>query len=629
MSETRKIAAILVADVVGYSRLAGADEDRTLSRLRGLRSDLIDPAIAAHHGRVVKRTGDGIIIEFRSVVDAVRCAIEVQTGMVERNAGLPPERRIEFRVGIHLGDIVEESDGDLMGDGVNVAARLEGIAAPGGICLSEDAYRQVKGRLDLAVSDLGPTQLKNIADPVRVYSLEVGKPAQVRATKPAAPERRSMFMLLAAGIVALVVITAGIWLAVRPASRPEMSATTPRLSIVVLPFANLSGDPGQDYLADVLTEGLTTGLSRISGTFVIARSTAFTYKGKPADVKQIGRDLGVRYVLEGSEQHSGNQVRVNAQLIDAETGAHLWADQFDADRADLLRMQDEIVTRIARAMQIQLVAVDAARVTRTRPGNLDAEDLALRCEAGIYNSPAGSAEWTAAFDLCDRALHIDNGNVFALTGMTMRHILPVIDAQSSDRQADIRRADELVTRALAIDPNFYAAHFAKAYVLMAQGRTQEAVAEGERSLALNPSFIDAYLALCVANNFLGRPDRALELADKAMRLSPRDPFLHNMYHMKGWAFFMKQQDDQAIDWLRRAEGDNVFTHLILAAALALTGQQADAREALKRYLAVNGVTTTTIAQLRKQQLSLADNPTWVAYNERLFEGLRKAGMPEE
>jgi adenylate cyclase len=629
MSETRKIAAILVADVVGYSRLASADEDRTLSRLRGLRSDLIDPAIAAHHGRVVKRTGDGIIIEFRSVVDAVRCAIEVQTGMVERNAGLPPERRIEFRVGIHLGDIVEESDGDLMGDGVNVAARLEGIAAPGGICLSEDAYRQVKGRLDLAVSDLGPTQLKNIADPVRVYSLEVGKPAQVRATKPAAPERRSMFMLLAAGIVALVVITAGIWLAVRPASRPEMSATTPRLSIVVLPFANLSGDPGQDYLADVLTEGLTTGLSRISGTFVIARSTAFTYKGKPADVKQIGRDLGVRYVLEGSEQHSGNQVRVNAQLIDAETGAHLWADQFDADRADLLRMQDEIVTRIARAMQIQLVAVDAARVTRTRPGNLDAEDLALRCEAGIYNSPAGSAEWTAAFDLCDRALHIDNGNVFALTGMTMRHILPVIDAQSSDRQADIRRADELVTRALAIDPNFYAAHFAKAYVLMAQGRTQEAVAEGERSLALNPSFIDAYLALCVANNFLGRPDRALELADKAMRLSPRDPFLHNMYHMKGWAFFMKQQDDQAIDWLRRAEGDNVFTHLILAAALALTGQQADAREALKRYLAVNGVTTTTIAQLRKQQLSLADNPTWVAYNERLFEGLRKAGMPEE
>ena len=374
MSETRKLAAILVSDVVGYSRLAGADEDRTLARLRTLRSDLIDPIISVHHGRVVKRTGDGSVIEFRSVVDAVHCAIEVQNGMVERNAGLPPERRIEFRVGIHLGDVVEESDGDLMGDGVNIAARLEGICAPGAICLSEDAYRQVKGRLDLVVADLGPTKLKNIADPVRVYSLEVGKPAQVRKTNPASPERRSMFLLLAAGIVALLLIAGGIWLALSPASGPEASATTPRLSIVVLPFANLSGDPGQDYLADVLTEGLTTGLSRISGTFVIARSTAFTYKGKPTDVKQIGKDLGVRYVLEGSEQHSGNQVRVNAQLIDAETGAHLWADQFDSNRADLLQMQDEIVTRIARAMQIigrrRCGARDARAPGQSRCGGL-------------------------------------------------------------------------------------------------------------------------------------------------------------------------------------------------------------------------------------------------------------------
>ena len=628
MAETRKLVAILAADVVGLSRLASEDEDRTLARLRALRSDLIDPTIAVHNGRVVKRTGDGLIVEFRSVVDAVRCAIEVQNAMVERNAGVPPERRIEFRVGIHLGDVVEESDGDLMGDGVNIAARLEGIAKPGAICLSEDAYRQVKSRLDLAVSDLGATQLKNIAEPVRVYSLEVGKPAQAKPTKPTAPKQRLMFVLLGAAIAVLVVIAAGTWLAVRSARGPEMSATTPRLSIVVLPFANLSGDPAQDYLADVLTEELTTSLSRISGTFVIARSTAFTYKGKPLDVKQIGRDLGVRYVLEGSEQHSGNQVRVNAQLIDVETGAHLWADQFDADRGDLLKMQDEIVTRLARAMQIQLVAVDAARVTRTRPGNLDGEDLALRCQAGIYNS-VGPAEFAAAFSLCDRALNTDNGNVLALSILAMMHIIPVVEARSTDPQADIRQADELVSRALALDPNFYAAHFAKAYVLMGQNRTQEAVIEGERSLALNPSFIEAYAALCAANNFLGRPDRALELADKAIRLSPRDPSLRFLYHMKGWALFMKQQDDQAIEWLRRAEGGTVFTELILASALALTGRQAEARETLKRYSTMTAVTTTTIGQLRTQQLSLADNPTWVAYNERLFEGLRKAGMPEE
>ena len=279
-------------------------------------------------------------------------------------------------------------------------------------------------------------------------------------------------------------------------------------------------------------------------------------------------------------------------------------------------------------MQIQLVAVDAARVTRTHPSNLDAEDLALRCQAGIYNSVEQTG-FVAAFNLCERALHIDKDNALALSGVALMHILPVVEAQSTDPQAEIRKADELVSHALALDPNYYVAHFVKAYVLMGQKRTEEAVAEGERSLVLNPNFIDAYISLCAANNFLGRPDRALELADKAIRLSPRDPFLRTYYHMKGWAFFMKQQDDQAIEWLRRAEGGTVFTELILASALALTGQQAEASEMLKRYATLTGVTTTTIDQLKRQQLSLADNPRWVAYNERLFEGLRKAGMPEE
>jgi adenylate cyclase len=314
-----------------YSRLAGANEDRILARLRALRSDLIDPTIAVHNGRVVKRTGDGSIIEFRSVVDAVRCAIEVQNAMVERNAGVPEDRRIVFRIGIHLGDAVEESDGDLMGDGVNIAARLEGIAGPGAICLSEDAYRQVKGRLDLAVTDLGPTQLKNIAEPIRVYALDVGQPAQA---KPA------------------------------PTSAREKSAP-PRLSMVVLPFANIGGDPEQEHFVDGVTESLTTDLSRIRGAVVIARNTAFTYKGKPLDVKSIGRNLNVRYVLEGSVQRGRNRLRVNVQLIDAETGNHLWAERFDKSLADLFDMQDEIVARLAGALNTELVAAEARRAEQT------------------------------------------------------------------------------------------------------------------------------------------------------------------------------------------------------------------------------------------------------------------------
>ena len=337
MTENRKIVAILAADVVGFSRLAAADEDRTLARLRALRSDLIDPTIAVHKGRVVKRTGDGLLVEFRSVVDAVRCAIEVQHSMIERNAGVPAERRIEFRVGIHLGDVVEEADGDLMGDGVNIAARLEGIATPSAISLSEDAYRQVKGRLDLVVHDLGQTQLKNIAEPIRVYSLEVGGAA---AAKPA------------------------------PALSPEKSVA-PRLSIVVLPFANLGGDPTHEHFVDGVTESLTTDLSRIRGAVVIARNTAFAYKGKLLDVKQIGRELNVRYVLEGSVQRGGNRIRVNVQLIDAETGNHLWAERFDKPLADLFDMQDEVVTRLANALNAQLVAAEARRAEQAPKPELD------------------------------------------------------------------------------------------------------------------------------------------------------------------------------------------------------------------------------------------------------------------
>ena len=337
MAESRKLAAILAADVVGFSRLTDANEDRTLARLRALRSDLIDPTISVHNGRVIKRTGDGALVEFRSVVNAVRCAIEVQNAMVERNAGLPEDRRIVFRIGVHLGDVVEESDGDLMGDGVNIAARLEGIAKPGAICLSEDAYRQVRGRLDLAVSDLGPTQLKNIAAPIRVYSIEGGEPARAKPAPIAAHEK--------------------------PAP--------PRLSIVVLPFANIGGDPEQEHFVDGVTESLTTDLSRIRGALVIGRNTAFTYKGKAVALKQIGRELNVRYVLEGSVQRGGGRMRVNVQLIDAETGNHLWAERFDKPLADLFDMQDEIVARLAGALNTELISAEARRSEQAPNPELD------------------------------------------------------------------------------------------------------------------------------------------------------------------------------------------------------------------------------------------------------------------
>src|SRR5271155_2870690 len=431
MGETRKLAAILVSDVVGYSRLTGADEDRILARLRTLRSDLIDPTIAVHHGRIVKRTGDGSILEFRSVVDAVNCAIEVQRAMVERNAEVAPDKRIEIRIGIHLGDVVEESDGDLMGDGVNIAARLESIAKPGAICLSEQAYWQVKGRLDLAGSDLAPTELKNIAEPIRVYSLEVGVPAQAKPAKPAEPvtpaaptpqKRRFGFAPLAAALAALlIVIAGGAWWflnANRPAGvAAKAPAEAARLSIVVLPFANLSGDPGQDYLVDALTDELITSLARHRDTFVIARNTAMTFKGKPVDAKAIGKDLGVRYVLEGSVQPSGDRMRVNAQLIDAGSGAHLWAEQFDTPRADLLQTQDAIVAHLANTLDLQLYQAEGARIKRTPAANRDAEDLALQCSEGMWKAGVIGKEADAAYALYEQALAIDPNNVRALMAL--------------------------------------------------------------------------------------------------------------------------------------------------------------------------------------------------------------------
>jgi TolB-like protein/class 3 adenylate cyclase len=588
VAETRKLAAILAADVVGYSRLAGADEDRTLARLRALRSDLIDPTIVVHHGRVVKRTGDGSLIEFRSVVDAVRCAIEVQNGMVERNAGLPPERRIEFRVGIHLGDVVEESDGDLMGDGVNIAARLEGIAAPGAICLSEDAYRQVRARLDLAVNDLGETQLKNIVHPVRVYSLEVGRAATAQVKQS-------------------------------PASTP------PRLSIVVLPFANLGDDPEQEYFVDGVTESLTTDLSRIRGSFVIARNTAFTYKGKHIDVKQIGRDLGVRYVLEGSVQRGGNRMRVNVQLIDAETGNHLWAERFDKPVADLFDMQDEIVARLARQLGTQLIEAEARRAERAPlPDSMDLYFQGMAC-ANKGSTPENLAQ---ARGFYERSLALDPGNIQALVGTAGVDLASVALFLTDDRAARLAAAEATLTKVLSLAPNHAVAQYVLGNVYILTNRAAEGIAMCEHALALDRNLAAAHAVIGLAKYFTGRAEETESHVLEALRLSPRDTLAYTWMWFVGFAKLVLGRDEEAVAWLLRsieANRNHSTSHFFLAAARAHLGGMSEARAATKAGLALNP--TFTIHRFRAGAPS--NNPTFLAQRERIYDGMRKAGVPEE
>jgi TolB-like protein/DNA-binding winged helix-turn-helix (wHTH) protein/tetratricopeptide (TPR) repeat protein len=440
------------------------------------------------------------------------------------------------------------------------------------------------------------------------------------------------FAYLAATIVAIAIIAGGLWLT--PDGRPAR-VTPPRLSIVVLPFVNLSGDPAQDYLADVITDELTTSLSRLRDAFVISRSTAFSYRGKAVNTREIGKELGVRYVLEGSEYHSGNRVRVNAQLIDAETGSHIWADRFDAERTDLLHMQDEIVTRIARALQMELVAVDAMRIARARVADPTAEDLAMRCEAASFYGGSNvleSATHETGYAFCESALRIDPRNVRALSNLAFKYAARVAGGESTNREADLQRANELVSQALAIDPKYYHALFVKALVLEREGHPEGAVFSAERCLASNPSFVICIFAIGRGNVFLGRPERAIEYIDRAIRLSPHDSFLNLFCQFRAEALWMLGRDDEAIEWWRRSLAINAefpLVQLRLAAALAANGRTAEARNELLRYLALKRAQARTIAELKQAYPVVSKNPRWIAHRERLFDGVRKAGMAEE
>ena len=588
MSEIRKLAAILVADVVGFSRLAGTDEDRTLSRLRGLRSDLIDPAIAAHHGRVVKRTGDGAIVEFRSVVDSVRCAIEVQTGMIERNAGLPPERRIEFRIGIHLGDVVEESDGDLMGDGVNIAARLEGIALPGAICLSEDAFRQVRTRLDLAVNDMGETQLKNIAHPIRVYSLLVGLPADV---KPAAPDK----------------VSPGLALPDKP-------------SIAVLAFQNMSGDPEQEYFADGMTEDVITDLSKVSGLLVIARNSSFAYKGKNVDIRVVARELGVRAVLEGSIRRAGNRIRITAQLIDAETGGHLWADRFDRELSDIFAVQDEVTLQIVNALKVKLSPGEAASLDSGETTNSKAHDLFLKGRELWLATIANREGFERVTELFEQAIAEDPDYGEPYAGLAIAQNLNWQNHWTPDWNQSLEKGERYIAVALQKSPHVAYVHYVAALVYFWKKDLDRSAAEADAALILNPNYAPAHNSRGIVNIYRGEPLAAVPHIERAMRL---DPVLKHQYtHFLASAYLVAGKFEIAAALFKeriRLSPKTDLSRAFLAVALGHLGEADEAGRIWRELIEINPQYSFDEHVGRLPFRNRADV-------DRLAEGLSKGGI---
>jgi TolB-like protein len=581
----RRLAAILAADVAGYSRLMGQNEAGTLARLKALRRELIEPKIAEHKGRIVKTTGDGILIEFPSVVEAVACAVAVQRGMQERNAAVSEDERINFRIGIHQGDIIVE-DGDIFGDGVNVAARLEGLAEPGGICVSGRVQEDTVGRLDLVFRDLGEQQLKNIARPVRAYAIDAA-----------------------------------------PARLPGSAAASfpPRLSIVVLPFANIGSDLEQDYFADGVTESLTTDLSRISGSFVIARNTAFAYKGQAIDVRRIGRDLNVRYILEGSVQRGGSRLRINVQLIDAESGSHLWAERFDKPLADLFDMQDEIVARLANTLNAQLINAEARRAERaSSPDSMDLFFQGMACRTKGHN-PLDLAQARGFFE---RALALDPSNLDALLGGVSVDMSLATNYLVDGRAGRLMAVEETLTKAMALAPNNAWVHYLIGQVQGSTNRGVQAITEFERALALNPNYAAAYAQIGLIKVLIGRPEETEAHVREALRLSPRDTFAYDWVGFIALAKLFLGAHEDAVAWYRRSLELNptrLVSHVYLAAAEAELGRLDEARAAARAGLALDP--NFTLRRFRAGAQS--DNPVFLRRREQIIESMRQAGIPEE
>jgi adenylate cyclase len=659
-SVERKLAAIFAADVEGYSRLMGQDEVGTLRTLTAYRV-IIDRLIASRRGRIFNTAGDSLVADFASAVDAVQCAVAMQDAIAKENADRPAGEQMRFRIGVHVGDIMVQGD-NLFGDAVNIAARLEALAQPGGICISGTVRDYIGDRLPYSFEDIGEQSVKNIAQPVHAYALSTNAVAALpEATiplQPIVPSRNNSprLVVLMGSFVAVIGIGIAVWWAwpkghssaVPVQTSVAMSAqrlpaaeakSAPRLSIVVLPFSNLSSDPNQEYFADGVTDDLTTDLSRISGSFVIARTTAFTYKGKPIDVKQIGHDLGVRYVLEGSVRRMGEQVRVNAQLIDAERGAHLWADQFDTNRANLPETQSEITGRLAWTLNIALLSDASRRIEHENAVDPEARDLVMRGWALWYGpqSPKAAEQALRAFE---QALEIDPRSTDARLGIArilagrLGNLWSSTAFQHDAVQQDVARVERLLFEVIESDPNQPMAYAIMGFLRRMQSRLSESKMAFERAITLDPNFEWANMQLGNTLLFLGRPSVAIAQGEKSLQLSPRDPNISYRYVLLGYCHLVSSHVDEAIDLFIKARTANPRDWVAsygLAGALGLQGDLEGGKAALAESLKLKPEVNSLAQWYAFLPWTSKDNAPqfWALQDKTLNEGLRRIGFPEQ
>ena len=586
----RRLAAVLAADVAGSCRLIGIDEEGTLAQLKALRKTLVDPKIAEHHGRVVKNTGDGALVEFASVVDAVRCADEIQRGVAEQNIDVPQVKRIEFRIGIHVGDVIIEEN-DIFGDGVNIAVRLEGIAEPGGVSISDDAHRQIRGKIGIDYDDMGPQVLKNIAEPMRVWRARIGpsfSPAML--TKP-------------------------------PTETAQPLALPDKPSIAVLPFENMSGDAEQEYFADGMVEDIVTGSSRSKSLFVIARSSSFTYKGKAVDVKRVGRELGVRYVLEGSVRKSGNRVRITGQLIDATTGAHLWADRFDSQLEDIFDLQDQVTQSVVGTIAPTVEKAEIERAKRKPTESLQAYDYYLRALSSFYQFTREQNIETLRLSQAANVIDPEFAAAYAIGAYS--YLQRKLFGWSSDAPQERVEARRLVIRAIELDKDDPTV-LARAGQVISElmGEVEEGAVLVSRAINLDPNLIIARYSRGSEQLWLGEVDAALEQFHVAVRLSPLDPLLFFAQIGIAHAHFMAGRYDEGSSWVRSAvlqRPNYPYARFILAACLAMSGRVEEAR--------------VVCARLMQQKPDLRISRITTKFRraediERLSQACRMAGIPE-